>query len=128
MLLIYTCNVHTTVPSSPPNDVIVMIQSSSMVFVTWSAPDKNQQNGLIQYYVLSLVEEETGLLQEHTSTGNNIMLVHLHPSFTYTMNISAVTVGVGAMLTLSFQMPEDGKRNTDQDFGLIPCSLAILPL
>lgn len=84
-----------------------------MVFIAWSPPAKDQQNGLIQYYILTLIAEETGWLQEQTSTGTNITIAHLHPSFTYTMNISAVTVGVGAKMTLSFQMPEDGKQNGD---------------
>ena len=89
---------------------MVTIQSSSVVFITWSAPDKDQHNGLIQYYALSLFEEETGWMQEHNSTGTDITIASLHPSFTYTMNISAVTVGLGAKLTLLFQIPEDGKQ------------------
>ena len=98
------------VPSSPPNDVTVTIQSSSVVLITWSAPDKSHQNGVIQYYILSLIEKETGWLREETSPGTNITIAHLQPSFAYTVNISAVTIGVGAKLTLSFQMPEDGKH------------------
>ena len=109
----YTCHV---VPSSPPNDVTVTLQSSSVVFITWSAPDKSHQNGVIQHYILSLLEEETGWLREETSPGTNVTIAHLHPSFTYTMNISAVTIGIGAKLTLSFQMPEDGKQSMDLYF------------
>ena len=107
----YNVHVHATVPTSPPNDVMIKIMSSSVVLITWSAPNKTQQNGLIQYYTLSLVDEETGLVQEHISTDTNITITHLHPSFIYTMNISAVTVGAGSKLTTSFQMPEDGKQN-----------------
>ena len=104
------------VPSSPPNDVTVTIQSSSVVLITWSAPDKSHQNGVIQHYVLSLFEEETGWLREEFSSGTNITIADLHPSFAYTMNISAVTIGVGAKLTLSFQMPEDGKQSMELYF------------
>ena len=56
---------------------------------------------------------DTGVIMEYTSMELSLTISDLHPHYTYTGTIAAVTVAPGPGDTVTFQMPEDG-RYTDE--------------
>ena len=85
--------------------------SSHSLSVTWLPPPVEMQNGIIRYYIINILEEET-MKQSVFNTANNSTLLPLdmlHPYYTYGINISAVTLGIGPFSIMkNIQMPETG--------------------
>ena len=75
----------------------------------WSPPPAEHQNGIIQHYSLQLNEHETGDTSQYTTASLHYTFNSLHPHYTYTCTIAAVTVGLGPAQPVVFQMPQDGK-------------------
>ena len=98
-------------PSAPPQNLTVTISSSTTALFQWLPPKPNSQNGIIQYYVLQLHNSDTGLSTTINSLPADItnhFLSYLHPFYSYTCSIAAVTIGTGpSSRNVSFQMPED---------------------
>ena len=76
----------------------------------WNPPELDQQNGIIHYYQILLDNAETLTTQKFTTTDIAIVLNDLHPYYTYTCRIAGVTIAPGVETTVTFQMPEDGKK------------------
>ena len=98
-----------TVPGGPPLNLSSNVNSSSTATVQWRPPQADLQNGIIQFYSIQLVAAETGSMLEYTSTELSLTVTDLHPHYTYTCTIAAVTVAPGPVETIVFQMLEDCK-------------------
>ena len=84
--------------------------SSTTLNFTWSLPSTEQQNGIINYCIVSVTEVDTGVVFELTSNATWLYLDFLHPHYTYTFRIAAVTVAQGPFSSeYNVTMPEDGK-------------------
>jgi len=74
--------------------------TSRSIFLTWDTQESANQNGIIQMYTIDMTEAETGenlqLISEHTE----FHLDKLHPYYTYSFVISAVTTGRGPLSTV----------------------------
>ena len=85
--------------------------NSTALTLRWLPPPPEDRNGVITQYVvnitgLSVPGQEPSVL--HT-TDISIVVGLLHPSYTYTFKVAAVTsVGQGPYTTLTSQLPEDG--------------------
>ena len=97
-----------TAPEGPPLNVSSSIINSTSVSLEWRPPLASLQNGIIQSYTLQLVAAETGSMLQYTSTELSLTITDLHPYYTYTCTIAAVTVAPGPGETIVFQTPEDG--------------------
>ena len=83
-------------PEGAPTNVVSSDITSNSVTLTWSPPPNQLHNGVIRHYIISVVELDTGTnftyqAQSHTT----FSIGDLHPFYTYTFNVFAVTVGVG---------------------------------
>ena len=79
--------------------------------ITWQPPAAEQQNGIIRNYTLSLSVVDTGGAEQFTSNQTYLIIEGLHPFYTYSIIIAAVTIGPGPLSEmLSFQMPQAGKK------------------
>ena len=88
-----------------------MINSTS-IELTWEPPLFSNQNGIIRSYVVSVVEAETMGHFQLTSTTTSIIAVGLHPYYTYSFTLAAVTVGQGPYTqALTLQTFEDGEQS-----------------
>ena len=85
-----------TVPGGPPLNLSSNVNSSSTATVQWRPPQADLQNGIIQFYSIQLVAAETGSMLEYTSTELSLTITDLHPYYTYTCTIAAVTVAPGS--------------------------------
>lgn len=99
------------VPTSPPTVNSYYAVDSSSLYLSWSAPPVDQQNGIIRYYNITLMELETGSIFSYTSTNTNFTITLLHPNYQYQFEISAITIATGpSSMPIILQMPEDGRK------------------
>lgn len=88
--------------------------SSETIFVNWSPPPFEHQNGMIRSYVLNVTEMETGISTIHTTFDTSIALFSLHPFYNYKIMVSAVTIAGGP-----FSQPIIVRTNPDGEFMII---------
>ena len=106
----YEDDSQNSAPTGPPLNLSSTTNSSTSVNLMWSPPHSDLQNGFIQFYLLQLITaEETGLVLQYTSVNPSLTITDLHPHYSYTCTIAAVTVAPGPAETIMFQMPEDGR-------------------
>jgi len=73
-------------------------------------PPFHQQNGIIRSYLIAIREHETQRNFTESSNTTQVTLSPLHPFYTYTCSIAAVTVGTGPFSGfITVQLPEAGK-------------------
>ena len=95
-LTYYTGNLFAA-PVSPP--VNATVDSSSIAYngftLQWSPPESQYQNGVVDYYLINVVEVETGAVTNYTSLSTTYYISPLHPAYTYQCTVAAYTVGLG---------------------------------
>ena len=108
------------VPSVPPSEVTGHVLSSTIISFTWLEPPDIHQNGIIVYYEVQVLENETGILWTFFAVDNNINIASLHPYYDYIGIVAAHTiVGVGPFsAAVSVQ--------TDQAGLFTKCSVILL--
>ena len=84
-------------PGAPPQNVSAEVLNPNVVFLTWSPPLPDQQNGVIRHYLISQYETSTGILTNYTQEGDHTDLVigSLHAYYEYQFTIAAQTVQLG---------------------------------
>lgn len=100
---------HFTVPTSPPQSTGSIVRDSRTVLLSWSPPDRDEQNGIVREYRIQLTELHTGNISLFVSLTTTLDITSLHPDFTYEWTVAAFTIGVGPYSAVySFSTPEDG--------------------
>ena len=65
---------------------------------------------MIQRYLVNVTEANTGLKFGHVALSTNITLFSLHPYYTYSITVTAVTIAPGPPTTaVLIRTDEDGK-------------------
>jgi receptor-type tyrosine-protein phosphatase Q len=95
-------------PSSAPSNVTGDVRSSTLVVFTWIAPPAIDQNGVITYYVVRVLEIETDALWTFFVVDEDINIGSLHPYYHYDCTVAAsTTAGAGPRSTaIRVQMEE----------------------
>ena len=90
-----------TAPDAPPMNVRVDHSSISYNGFTlqWSPPEPEYQNGIVDYYLITVIEVETGAVTNYTSSSTTYYISSLHPAYTYHCTVAAYTVGLGPFST-----------------------------
>ena len=84
--------------------------NSRVVNITWTPPPNDQRNGIIQYYQIKVLISETSEYFNIQTANLSLTLTDLHPDYTYTVSIAAVTIGTGPFSMIqSVTTPEDGR-------------------
>ena len=112
MCVEYNPNNNTpTAPSSPPQDVQSIHVNSTGIQLAWRPPQPSGQNGIIQHYLISVTELDTMRQLQLTFTSTFAIVSGLHPYYTYSFTITAVTVSEGPYSEeISVQTLEDGEQ------------------
>ena len=98
-------------PSLPPQNVQGSVANSTSIQLTWEPPIFSGQNGIIEHYIVSVTEAETMRQFVLTAVTTSITAVDLHPYYTYSFAVSAVTIAEGPYTqTLSLQTQQDGEQ------------------
>lgn len=97
-------------PSAPPTGLSATALSARELNITWLPPVLAEQNGVIRSYILNISITEIGSSQVLMSDQPQLMLENLHPFYTYSFLIAAVTISPGPYSEiLTIQMPQAGE-------------------
>ena len=97
-------------PSGTPQNLSTIVTSSRSVTVQWNPPRPDLQNGVIQHYLVQIIETETATsVLQSTTTRLSVTVKDLHPHYSYSCNVTAVSVSSGPAAMLTFQLPQDGE-------------------
>ena len=98
------------VPTSPPQEPHGHAVSSNTIILSWDPPPILERNGIIREYHINLTEEATEIVLTYISLGNSIEVSLLHPFYSYSWIVSAVTIDEGPYTEPSWVTTlEDGK-------------------
>ena len=87
---------------------------SKSISLRWEPPPPENQNGDIRYYIISVMVTESGEQFQLMSNTTNQTIDDLHPFYTYSILISAVTTGSGpSSLPFVVKTLEDSKLMLD---------------
>jgi receptor-type tyrosine-protein phosphatase Q len=65
------------------------------IVVSWIPPPANSLNGVLRYFRVDITEEETSRSYFEILLGHHGSLDSLHPFYSYTVSVAAVTIGPG---------------------------------
>ena len=98
------------VPTSAPIYQSGVALSSSSIYLSWDPPPQLERHGIIREYKINLTEQETGVLTTYRTSSESIEVSLLHPFYTYTWIVTAVTIGDGPFTaTKNVTTLEDGE-------------------
>lgn len=118
LVIICILNSFPIAPAGPPQDLKIIVTSSTGLMVSWEPPAPEDQNGEIVGYSVTVETEEQDRVSRSTQThfiagggSSNFSLEGLHPFTNYTITVSASTqVGEGPPTPpQTVQTPEDGE-------------------
>ena len=99
----------SVVPTGPPQSVVAQVVSPTVFTLTWSPPLPEHRNGIIQYYIISIMELETTTTELFNTTEENITVTGQHPFYRYSCTVAAVTIAEGPYSVPStVHLPEAG--------------------
>ena len=85
-------SVMSAAPSVPPVNVTVDQVLSRFLRLSWVSPDQPLLNGELTHYLLQIRELDTNTSTHLVSTEEGVELDFLHPFYTYTLRLAAVTI------------------------------------
>ena len=75
----------------------------------WDAIALENQNGILRHYLVSVLELDTGETDVYTAGATQLNISGLHPYYTYTCMVAAVTIRIGPFSqSVSIITPQDG--------------------
>ena len=99
-----------TAPSEAPLNLAGHAVNSTTIALWWDTIAVENQNGIIRHYLVSVMEVETDELDVYTAVGTQLNISGLHPYYTYTCVVAAVTNSVGPFSrNISIITPQGGK-------------------
>ena len=108
---IYVSYPPIAVPSSVPVHLQGIALNSTTIQAQWEPPPLADQNGMIHSYLINISVAETGSFFQLTSETNALNISGLHPYYTYTLTVAAVTIGPGPYgFAFTIRMPENGMK------------------
>ena len=98
-------------PSGPPQRISAVALDPRRIQISWSQPLPEEQNGIIQNYIVNIAVEETGHHFQLTTNDTTITAESLHPYYNYHISVAAVTIAIGPYTEVHvLQTPQDGKK------------------
>ena len=75
----------------------------------WDTIAPESHNGIVRHYLVSVLEVETSEMNNYTAVSTQLNISSLHPYYTYTCNVAAVTNKVGPFSqVISIVTPQEG--------------------
>ena len=86
------------------------LRTSSTIALRWDTIAVENHNGILRHYLVSVKEAETGEVDVYTAVATQLNISGLHPYYTYTCMVAAVTNTVGPFShNVSIMTPQGGK-------------------
>lgn len=87
--------------------------------MTWAPPSRDQQNGIIRHYLVTLVSDTGVLMRNVSSIQQLISISGLQPYTLYNCTVQAETVALGpAAAPVQVNTPQDGENNCIRNEGI----------
>ena len=81
---------------------------STTLNATWSPPPQELINGIIDYYYIRVDVSEVSEQYDYQTSETSLLITELHPYYTYTVLVAAVTVSPGPLsMGYTVQTPAD---------------------
>ena len=98
-------------PGAAPTMLTASNVTATSITLSWEPPESDLQNGVIRHYLIQVLETQTGNNLTYQVTALTVFTVgDLHPFYTYSFSVQAVTVAAGPLsLPQSVRTLEDGK-------------------
>ena len=98
-------------PGAAPTMLTASNITATSVTLSWEPPESDLQNGVIRHYLIQVFEYQTGNNLTYQATAHTVFTIgDLHPFYTYSFSVQAVTVAAGPLsLSQSIRTPENGK-------------------
>ncbi len=98
------------VPSGPPTNFVASASDSRTINLTWSAPNPEERNGILRYYLITLTSILPTEVRNISSSQLSLTIMNLRPHTVYNCTVSVGTIGLGpATIVRQILTPEDGK-------------------
>ena len=98
---------HSLAPSDPPQSVRGVPTSSRSISLSWQPP--STPNGAISAYYIIITELNTSISETVTTQNLEKQVIRLHPYYTYSIRVAAVTVAEGPYSSpIQIQTYQDG--------------------
>ena len=98
-------------PNGLPLNTGAVALDSRTIQVTWDPPLAEEQNGVIQRYLVVVMVRQTLTSLSLNATSTSLTLPDLHPAYDYSIEVAAVTIGVGPLsAAISVTTPDDGEK------------------
>ena len=98
-----------TAPNEAPPNLSGYAVNSSTIVLTWDTIAVENHNGILRHYLVSVLETETGEIDLYSIDSTQLNISRLHPYYTYTCVVAAVTNRVGPFSqNVSIITPQDG--------------------
>ena len=111
LMALYSAFNISIVPRAPPLNVRGIVVNSSTIVLNWKPPDIDDQNGIVRYYVVNVIELQTANIFPFIANATSLSITSLHPSYTYELTVSAATIGPGPFSpALTIQTAEAGRN------------------
>ena len=79
----------------------------------WDTIAPENHNGILRYYLVSVLEVETSEMNTYSAVSTQLNISGLHPYYTYTCSVAAVTNDVGPSSEfVSITTPQEGCVHT----------------
>ena len=112
------CHIFILAPSEAPANLSGYAVNSTTIALMWDNIAVENRNGIIRHYLVSVMEVETGEVDVYTAVANQLNISMLHPYYTYTCVVAAVTNRVGPFShNISIITPQGSKYKISR--GLI---------
>lgn len=84
-------------PSAAPDNVTATPLDSMTIELVWKPPPLDTHNGIIRQYSIDYYVSETreSMYKLLTDNSTNTIVTDLHPYYTYTFKMAAVTIAAG---------------------------------
>lgn len=103
----YDLSLAHSAPSDPPQNVSGVPTSPRSISLTWQPP--SIPNGVIREYRISITEQDNSQSRQLTTTSLGHQITELHPYYTYSIRVAAVTVAEGPnSIAIQIQTYQDG--------------------
>ena len=94
LLVKYYYNTSDTVPTAPPQNTAGDVLNSTTISISWEAPPPEEQNGIIQQYIIYLLEIPTNMnfTYQPEREHRELVIDSLHPDYDYECSVAAETI------------------------------------
>ena len=87
---------------------------SQSISLSWHSPPVDTLHGILRYYQIDVIEEQTKTSFSFNSTNNQLTVISLlHPYYKYVISVAASTVGTGPFSeNITIETHQDGNNYT----------------